>query len=49
MNNNDGDENFISVYLRKISQTNDITSSFYGETGMTNLQRSLTDLFGAGY
>ena len=39
---------FIEVYLKKIQSTNDITSSFYGEDGMINLQRSLTDLFGAG-
>ena len=36
------DGNFIEVYLSKIAETSDIKSSFYGETGMHNLQRSLT-------
>ena len=36
------DSNFIEVYLSKIAETSDIKSSFYGETGMHNLQRSLT-------
>ena len=36
------DGNFIEVYLSKIEDTSDIKSSFYGETGMHNLQRSLT-------
>ncbi len=49
-NNNPLDEpkDFIDVYLRKIRGTSDVTSSFYGDYGRVNLQRSLTDLFGAG-
>ena len=39
---------FIDTYLRKIAATSDKESSFYGENGRLNLQRSLTDLFGAG-
>jgi hypothetical protein len=39
---------FIDVYLKKIEETKDDKSSFYGDQGRINLQRSLTDLFGAG-
>ncbi len=44
----DADADFIDVYLAKIRGTADVNSSFYGENGRLNLQRSLTDLFGAG-
>ena len=47
-NNNEQPSDFIEAYLRKIQDTTDSNSSFYGEDGMLNLQRSLTDLFGAG-
>lgn len=49
-NNNcaEAPRDFIDVYLQKISETSDVHSSFYGDEGMLNLQRSLTDLFGAG-
>ena len=39
------DSNFIEVYLSKIAETTDIKSSFYGDTGMHNLQRSLTGVY----
>ena len=35
----EGPRDFIDVYLKKIKECNDITSSFYGEDGMLNLQR----------
>lgn len=41
-------KDFIDVYLEKIEKTTDRKSSFYGDNGMLNLKRSLTDLFGAG-
>ena len=39
---------FIDIYLEKMEETKDERSSFYGPQGLANLQRSLTDLFGAG-
>ncbi|TRY81001.1 hypothetical protein TCAL_13811 [Tigriopus californicus] len=39
---------FIDVYLDKIKDTRDRKSSFFGDQGRLNLQRSLTDIFGAG-
>lgn len=48
LNNNSGPGDFIDVYLKKIRSTKDVTSSFFGDNGKLNLQRSLTDLFGAG-
>ncbi len=48
INSDTSSGDFIDVYLSKIASTTDITSSFYGEDGRLNLQRSLTDLFGAG-
>jgi len=41
-------KDFIDVYLEKVDSTKDENSSFYGTQGLANLQRSLTDLFGAG-
>ena len=41
-------KDFIDAYLEKIDSTTDSSSSFHGKKGMTNLQRTLTDLFGAG-
>ena len=38
--------NIFSIY--QIASTSDPSSSFDGQQGMLNLQRSLTDLFGAG-
>ena len=39
---------FIDCYLKKIKETVDPASSFHGEKGEANIQRTLTDLFGAG-
>ena len=47
-NNNEEPTNFIEAYLNQINSTSDSKSSFHGDDGMLNLQRSLTDLFGAG-
>ena len=41
-------KDFIDIYLEKVEGTKDENSSFYGSQGLANLQRSLTDLFGAG-
>ena len=41
-------KDFIDIYLEKMEETKDENSSFYGPQGLANLQRSLTDLFGAG-
>ena len=45
----DNDNNdFIDEYLSKIDNCVDSKSSFFGDKGVKNLQRCLTDLFGAG-
>nr|APH81375.1 cytochrome P450 CYP3033A1 [Tigriopus kingsejongensis] len=52
LDNNNGvrkeSKDFIDVYLDKIKETRDRKSSFFGDQGRLNLQRSLTDIFGAG-
>lgn len=39
---------FIDEYLTKVDTCRNRKSSFFGDKGVINLQRSLTDLFGAG-
>lgn len=39
---------FIDEYLAKVDNCRNRRSSFFGDKGVVNLQRSLTDLFGAG-
>ena len=39
---------FIDEYLTKVDNCRNRKSSFFGDKGVVNLQRSLTDLFGAG-
>ena len=39
---------FIDEYLSKVDNCRNRKSSFFGDKGVVNLQRSLTDLFGAG-
>jgi cytochrome P450 family 2 subfamily J len=41
-------EDFIDAYLKKISETTDKTSSFYGENGVLSLKLTVSDLFIAG-
>ena len=39
---------FIDCYIKKMRETTDSSSSFYGAQGEGNMQRTLMDLFGAG-
>jgi len=39
---------FIDHYIKKINETEDPNSSFYGKKGAANMQRTIMDLFGAG-
>jgi hypothetical protein len=39
---------FIDEYLSKVDNCRNRKSSFFGDKGVVNLQRALTDLFGAG-
>jgi cytochrome P450 len=39
---------FIDCYIKKMRETTDADSSFYGAQGEGNIQRTLMDLFGAG-
>merc|ERR1719295_873569 len=48
MDDDDYDQDYIDIYLKKIGRTRERKSSFYRQSGITSLQRSLTDLFGAG-
>ena len=44
----DRENDFIDEYLTKVDNCRNRKSSFFGDKGVVNLQRSLTDLFGAG-
>ena len=44
----DHQRDFIDCYLKKMSETEDTSSSFYKDVGEGNLQRAIMDLFGAG-
>ena len=44
----DKENDFIDEYLTKVDNCRNRKSSFFGDKGVVNLQRSLTDLFGAG-
>ncbi|CAG7677051.1 unnamed protein product, partial [Allacma fusca] len=41
-------QDFIDAYLKKISETTDKTSSFFGENGVESLRLTVSDLFIAG-
>ena len=42
------DSDVVDAYISKINETHDISSSFYGRKGRTNLEQNMLELFGAG-
>jgi len=44
----DHQRDFLDCYIKKMRETTDTSSSFYGARGEGNIQRTLMDLFGAG-